>query len=232
MLCIADYGQLEYRVIAHYCGKGFLWDCFQNGIDPHKVTMEAENLERANAKSANFMAIYGGGVRKAEVILGSGSEAAKAFMSRQRETFTCEQKLMRDIKTAAKQRGWVKNWFGFKRWLPDAMLVCPTHRRHEYGCDTCSSISRAERQAANMVIQGTGAGIVKRAMLLWHTECRHLGDMILQVHDEIGLRVTESKAEEAARALEWCMLEAPKRAGIKVAMEVDAKIVSNWAEAK
>lgn len=233
-IIVADYGQLEYRVGADYCKKGYLWECFQKGIDPHGATMEIYSIPRDSAKSFNFCGYYGGGPAKLASIIDCSLAEGKDIHARLMDQFSEEQLLMKRIKKAVRERGWVKSKTGFKRWLPDALLRC--HEKHgranpRWDCDTCFRISRAERQAANHVIQSTGAGITKRAMLLWHRSKVQGTVLMGQVHDELLVQAWEDE-EHAARYLEQCMVQAARDVGLVVPMSVDAGIGDSWATAK
>lgn len=235
-MVVADYGQLEYRIGAHYCGKGYLWDIFKAGGDPHQMTMDKFGFDRDTAKTVNFKGFYSGSMWGNREQLGMDKKQVREFQRELDETFSEERKLFRKIESLAESRGWVKTFFGFKRWLPDAKLHCYAagDRGHnKYECDTCSRKAQAFRQAGNMVIQGTGAGVTKRAMLWWHDNYEAPHTRLLgQVHDELIVRAVEPAALEAAHDLEFSMVNASLRSEIRVPMAVEAGIGDSWGEAK
>lgn len=234
-LVVADYSSLEYRIGAHYAGKGYLWDCYQNDVDPHGATMQAYGVDRPTAKKLNFAGFYGGGIGQYTNILHVDRAEAKDIKADVDERFRHERKVMDAIQEAAVRRGWVKNWFGFKRWLPDAQKVCHRAGRghNQWECETCSAIARAKRQASNMVMQSTGGSLTKRAMLAWRSKHNSVTAAILvQVHDEIVIRAAELSAGYIASELPRVMMQVGVDAGIKVPLVAEANIGDNWAEAK
>lgn len=94
--------------------------------------------------------------------------------------------------------------------------------------------SRAERQASNVPIQGTAADVVKTAMIRCHKadlrkrfDCR----MLLQVHDELVFQCPEETAEEAAAVIRDCM-EHAFPTDFQVPLGISLGIANNWSEAK
>lgn len=241
-LVVADYGQLEYRVGAHYTKQGYLYDCFKNGIDPHGVTQQKFahiNMDRAGAKRLNFKGFYGGSMMN-ESHLGLDKDGLWELQKELEETFRHERDMFKRIDQAVIARGYVRNLFGFRRYLPKAQLVCSIRHNKDnskYDCPVCSAQAGAIRQARNAVIQGTGAGITKRAMKMFLDELRAKKlvpavKLLGQVHDEILAEAEDGFEGAAKEILEHSMLRAASESGIQIPMAVEAKIGNSWGDCK
>ncbi|MBQ1580818.1 MAG: DNA polymerase I, partial [Firmicutes bacterium] len=89
-----------------------------------------------------------------------------------------------------------------------------------------------ERLAMNTPIQGTAADIIKLAMIRTEEALRKQcpeAELILQIHDELILRVPKAKEEEAKRILRESMENA---ACLAVKLDVDLNVGQNWYELK
>jgi DNA polymerase-1 len=96
---------------------------------------------------------------------------------------------------------------------------------------------KAERQAINAYIQGFASYITKLAMLDMHLRISsYPAQMVLQVHDEIIVRVEESYAEEVLGIVTDSMTGITNAEGSPILGEipliVSSKIGYSWAEAK
>ena len=83
----------------------------------------------------------------------------------------------------------------------------------------------------NSPIQGTGADIIKEALVILikeieDTDCKIVGC----VHDEIILEVPESSAERAATILTCVMEQAGSKYLKSIPIVVDVRITDNWSE--
>ena len=90
----------------------------------------------------------------------------------------------------------------------------------------------AERQAMNSPIQGSAADIIKLAMLKVEQDLINGGyksRMVLQVHDELVLEISEPELEAVTDLVKHGMEDV---AQMKVPLKVDIKCGKNWAEAK
>lgn len=121
--------------------------------------------------------------------------------------------------------GFVQTYLGRYRRLEDI-----DHRQYQFR-------GHAEREATNVVIQGTAADLAKGAMLRveGNKELNLMGvELLNQVHDELVLEAPEEHAEEALAIVEECMLH-PFVEGedpLCVPIPIDGKICDNWSEAK
>lgn len=92
----------------------------------------------------------------------------------------------------------------------------------------------AERQAVNMVIQGSAADVVRLAMINIHAiglDKRYGCKMLLQVHDELLFECPEENVQAAFEEIKEQMMH-PFLTDLAVPLTVSGHIVDNWAEAK
>ena len=127
---------------------------------------------------------------------------------------------MEDIVAKAREQGYVSTLMGRRRYLPDI--------RHS----NFNLRSFAERTAINTPIQGTAADIMKKAMIdvaqaLEAAGCR--SRILLQVHDELVLEVTEEEKEQVAALVQTAMQNAVR---MEIPLLADVNFGKNWAETK
>lgn len=192
---VADYSQIEIRVLAWLSGDMNLLEAFKNGEDIHArtarflfaentVDREGEDIkwwksypeQRRIAKTVNFWVIYGiTGFGLSKTLNCSPWEAdiyIKAFY----EKYPWVRAYYDHILEDARKNGYVETAFGRRRYIPWVNDANKTIR------------SIAEREAINMPIQWTAADMIKLAMCDIDAKIRDrslLGKMILQVHDEL-----------------------------------------------
>ena len=88
----------------------------------------------------------------------------------------------------------------------------------------------AERAAINMPIQGTSAGIIKRAMIHLQPELEPLqAKLLLQVHDELVLEVAEDRVAEVSAVVKRVMEDAFP---LSVPLGVGVGVGATWYDAK
>jgi len=122
------------------------------------------------------------------------------------------------MKIFAKQKGFVTTLFYRRRYLPKIYSV-NSQERH-FG----------ERQAQNSPIQGSGADIIKLAMIAIYAKLKPLkSSMILQVHDELIFEVDELELKQVIEIVRDCMEQVSR---LKVPLVVDIGVGTNWFEAK
>ena len=246
-LLVADYSQLELRILAHVSKCESMIKNLNAGGDYHSQTavemfpeiasalnsgeitigdIKAKySTQRAQAKTLNFSIVYGKSVKSlAEDLLVSVTEAADLLESWFRSkpevrAWNCA------VVEKAKETGFAYSILGRPRVLPhifDPRLG-----------------NKSARAAANHCIQGSAADIALCAMLRVKDDdrLRDLGfKMVLQVHDEFILEGPEEHAEVAKSILKELM-ENPfsfidENYKFRVPMLVDAGIGKSWAEAK
>lgn len=227
-LMVADYDQIELRVMAMFSKDENMMDIFVNNRDIHagaaalifnKPIEEVTDEERQLGKGANFLTAYGGGYGKLARITGLSEDRAKYIINRYYQEFSGLTSWKRHVISQGKAYGYVKTLSGRRRRLPDL----------KSGNDELRS--RAERQAVNAVVQGSAADICKRAMIsianeLQGTDCR----MLVQVHDEIVAAVPEDQWEALMPRFVSAMGDGVVLRGVP--LKVSCHVAHNWSEAK
>jgi DNA polymerase I-like protein with 3'-5' exonuclease and polymerase domains len=232
-LVVADFGQIELVVLAHYLGRGKLYEGFHAGIDPHRMTAailnrkdpeEVTKDERQLAKTINFAIVYGAGLNKVATTAKIDKKYAKTVLAQHRkefpEIYTFRDKVISVCKSRRPPH--ITTLAGRRRRLPAIFSSDDGMRQY------------TERQAFNSVIQGGAADLQKIAMVRVDQDPR-MGDdisIILTVHDEIVLSAPQEKAEVAADILRDAMTGEGIQNLIRVPLSVDIHVCDRWSEAK
>lgn len=242
-LLVADYGQMELRILASYIGYGGLFDGFQAGIDAHTQTaalvfeVEVDKVEkwmRSAAKTLNFAIVYGAGPDKVANMLGMTLEEAKELLANHRKAFPEIYKFKAAVIRAAK-----------KREIPHIKTILGRVRRvwdlHVDDPDMKWKVWRAERQLFNSLIQGSLGDIIKLAMVRLHKLLKEDAEsnpgkeikLILSVHDELVLTCPDDRVSVGSALLKEAMLGSEIQDLIHVPLDVgDVAVVDRWSEAK
>ena len=196
---VADYSQIELRVLAHMSGDPFLVEAFQKGSDIHTATAarvwgleEAEVTAdlRRTAKMINFGLLYGMEAFGLADRLGITREEAQEHMNAYFSQFVDVKEFMASVVTLARNQGYTTTLFGRRRYLPE--LKSDNYRIRQMG----------ERMALNAPVQGTAADIIKKAMIDLDAGLRSEGlasTLILQIHDELILECTLDELDVAEK---------------------------------
>jgi DNA polymerase-1 len=228
-LLVADYNQIELRVIAHLAEDPGLIQAFTSGQDIHTATSvrifgvepdKVTHAQRSKAKMVSYGLAYGmeayGLSQRLNIPVDEASEILKAYFA----AFPNVKAYMERTVEEARQRGYTETLFGRRRQIPE--LSSSNFRIRQAG----------ERQAMNAGIQGLAADIFKVALVRLDAALESEGlqsRLILQVHDEVILEVPPDEHERAS----GLTLEAMRGAAdLRVPLEVNLAWGDNWAEAK
>ncbi|QJA06978.1 DNA polymerase I [Thermosulfurimonas marina] len=229
VLLSADYSQIELRLLAHFSGDENLRRAFAEGRDIHAATAaeifgvspkEVTPEMRRLAKVINFGLAYGMSAYGLSKELGIDYKQAQAFMERYFERYPGVRRWREEVVEEARKRGYVTTLLKRRRPIPG--LAAPERPVREF----------AERTAINTPIQGSGADLIKLAMLKVDRRLRAEGlkaRLILQVHDELLLEVPE---EELKQTQEIVREEMEGVYPLSVPLKVNLAWGRNWAEAK
>ena len=233
-----DYSQIELRLAAILSGDKKFIEIFKNGEDVHTaVAAEVFNVARdkvtkdmrRQAKVINFGILYGMGVNSLRSALSEGGtpisrEEAQSFFDEYFSGFYELARYLDEVRTAAHTQGFTETLFGRRRYHEAIRSNIPYIR------------AAAERMAINAPLQGTGADIVKLAMVRIdeYLKAEKLDkdvSLILQVHDELVYEVKESLVKTVAPKIKEIMehvIDGKDARGVPIVAE--ASVGDNWGE--
>ena len=223
-LVVADYSQIEPRIIASFSQDPVMMENYMTGGDIYTTIGDTMGVDRKAGKVLVLAISYGVGPDKIAASVGCTVKEAKDLLNRFEAKFASIAQYKAKVIRMAKQAGpipFVETMFGRRRYIPDL-------KSSEFGL-----LGRAERQAFNTMIQGSAADLMKLALVRAHSCFVNEPDinLILTVHDELVTISPENKANEVAEAIRASM-EGIKLSNITVPLIADVKIVDKWGEAK
>jgi DNA polymerase-1 len=228
-LLVADYSQIELRLLAHLSGDPVLVEAFRKGEDIHTRTAcevfgvapaDVTPEMRRNAKAVNFGIVYGQTPFGLSMQLGIPRQQAELYILNYFERYRGVKNFIDETIQQVRRSGVAKTMFGRERPIPDMNSRNPNARGF------------AERTAVNTPLQGAAADLIKLAMVRIDRRLREEGwktRMLLQVHDEL---VLESPPEEAERAQVVVKHEMENVRKLEVPLVVETGIGENWRDAK
>jgi DNA polymerase I len=228
-LLVADYAQIEFRVLAHLAGDEALVAAFLGGEDVHATVAgmvwglppdQVDRDLRARVKMVTYGLAYGLSAYGLAQGIGIPPDEARALMDAYFERFGKVKAYLDATVTQARRDGYTSTILGRRRYLPD--LASDSRQRRQM----------AERMALNAPIQGSAADLIKMAMVAVDramTEEGLASRMVLQVHDELVFEVAPGEGERLA---ELVRREMEGVYQLKVPLEVSMATGRSWAEAQ
>ena len=219
-LIVADYSQIEPRIIASFSNDRTMVDAYRNGEDIYTAIGNTMGVDRKAGKVLVLSLAYGVGPDKIAREIGCSLTEARELLDTFTAKFPAVGRYKRAVIADARRRSpipYVSTILKRRRYLPDLRSKEQWKR------------SRSERQAFNTVIQGSAADLIKVAMVRARNLIPDGSSMILTVHDEIVTVAPDHLAEETASAIREAM-EGVK--ALSIPMLADVKIVQKWGEAK
>jgi len=226
-LVVADYSQIELRILADISKDKAFIDAFRSGADFHAATaaqifgINADAVtpdQRSFAKRLNFGVVYGIGVQRFAKMTGLSESQA-------------EDTLRRYFATYPRMDDWLRTQAKAALAERTARTLTGRIARLRFNENDRAEVGAAQRYAKNMPIQGTSADILKRALRLLHDDIQGTSAMLVNiVHDEIIVETDASEAEETARKLEDSMLKAGREFLKDVPVKVDLSISDEWSK--
>jgi len=228
-LLVADYNQIELRIIAHLAEDPGLIEAFRSGADVHTTTAarifgvepDAVDLgQRSKAKMVSYGLAYGmeafGLAQRLRIPVDEAAEILAAYFV----AFPTVKAYMERTVAEARERGYTETLFGRRRQIPE--LSAQNFRVRQAG----------ERQAMNAGIQGLAADIFKVALVRLDGEIESRGlesRLVLQVHDEVLLEVPPNEEAVAEQATRDAMTGACE---LCVGLDVNLAWGTSWEGAK
>jgi DNA polymerase I len=225
-LVVADYSQIELRILAHLSGDEALADAFATDTDIHAATAgkvfglppdQVDAELRRRAKVVNYGLAYGMNAYGLASRLGIAPDEAQEFIDAYFAGFPrIKEFLDRQVARAAAD-GFTATILGRRRYLPE--LQSPNPRIRDLG----------RRMALNAPIQGSAADVMKLAMIRVDAALETLpATMVLTVHDEL---VFEAEADAADRVAEAARKEMESAFELSVPLRVDIGTGRDWSTA-
>lgn len=232
-LMMADYSQIELRILAHFCQDETLQKVFAEDKDIHTAVAaqvyqvpiaEVDKDMRRRAKVINFGIIYGQSSFGLSKELGISREEAEEFIDAYYKKYASVDEFMNEVLAKARTNRYVST------------VLC--RRREVEGVRSLQKISAsrfrnsAERIAVNTVIQGSAADLIKLAMIRVQralAESEIQAALLLQIHDELVLEVHPDAVESLAKLVREQMTQAFQ---LNVPLKVDIEVGDNWGNAQ
>ena len=227
VLVIADYSQVELRILAEVSGDPAFVEAFRRGDDLHRVTAatmygvameEVTKDQRSDAKRINFGLMYGRGARSLSAQLGTDEDRGRELID---EYFSNYPKVQRFLQSTA------------NRAARDRTLRTLAGRLRKFGPASTALDDRGamRREAMNYPIQGASADIAKLALVYIREELRGLDARLVNcIHDEFVVECAESLAPEVEEKTGAAMVRAGEEILSEVPVEVEVTTSPEWSK--
>ena len=209
-----DASGLELRMLAHYMKdndyvRTVCEGSSKDGTDVHTVNQRAAGLaSRDNAKTFIYAFLYGAGDAKiGSIVGGSARDGTKLKAKFLAQTPALAKLLERVSKQAVK--GWVPGLDGRRIWV------------------------RSEHAALNSLLQGAGAVVMKKALVLFDDKVKAnkwTVKYVANVHDEFQLECPKEIADIVGSAARMAIIEAGEHYKLRCPLDGEYKIGNNWRE--
>jgi DNA polymerase I-like protein with 3'-5' exonuclease and polymerase domains len=226
ILVIADYSQIELRILAEVSEDPEFVRAFNEGEDLHRLTAstmfgvplgDVTKEQRTDAKRINFGLMYGRGAKSLSAQLGEDEDHARKLIDEYFANYPKVQKFLNETADKA---------------IKDGTLRTLANRVRKFRAT--SGLSNRERgslrrEAMNYPIQGSSADIAKLALIYIHEELLDLDARLINtIHDEFVVECREDLAEEVSEKMKSAMVKAGEDLLEKVPVEVEAMVSGEW----
>jgi len=209
-----DASGLELRMLAHYMEdkdyvKTVTEGSSKDGTDVHTVNQKAAGLQtRDQAKTFIYAFLYGAGAKKIGSIVGgsytSGQKLIDSFLEGTPALLS-----LRDKVSSWAGKGYVHGLDGRKIWV------------------------RYEHAALNSLLQGAGAIVMKKALVLFDKKVKENKwnvKLVANVHDEIQFECSKDIADSVGKACVESIRGAGVAYNLLCPLDGEYKIGRNWRE--
>jgi DNA polymerase I-like protein with 3'-5' exonuclease and polymerase domains len=224
-LIVADYSQIELRILAEFSKDENFISSFESGVDFHAAAaarvfnIDPEQVtsdQRSFAKRLNFGVVYGIGAQRFAQMTGVSTREAENIL---RKYFSTHRGL----------DAWLRNAGESAVGEGRARTASGRLAKFRFEQDDRQQIASTRRNGKNLPIQGTSADILKRALRLLHNAIKGTSAKLVNiVHDEIIVETDVAEAEETAAKVEKAMLDAAREYITLVPVLVDIRIGNAW----
>ncbi len=226
-LIIADYSQIELRILAEFSRDQNFIGAFRSGVDFHAAAaaqvfnIAAEDVtseQRSFAKRLNFGVVYGIGAQRFATLSGVSNSQAENILRKYFSTHPGLDAWLREAANKAVSEGMARTASG-------------RLAKFRFEQDNREQIASTMRYGKNLPIQGTSADILKRSLRLLHDAIKGTSARLVNiVHDEIIVEVEATEADRAAELVESAMSEAAREYLKEVPVVVDVAVTDAWTK--
>jgi len=196
---VLDYSQHELRIFAHYEGDVLMRAYQENPhLDFHQLATDAVNrasygnYERRMIKNLDFAILYGAGVGKMALMMGTDVATARRARSAWYQALPSARALDTELKARARAGEPITTWGGRVYYVEKPKYKDGRLMTFEY-------------KLLNTLIQGSAADCTKEAMVRYHESRERRGQMLLTVHDELVVTCAAKDAPREAALLKDVM---------------------------
>jgi DNA polymerase I-like protein with 3'-5' exonuclease and polymerase domains len=224
-LVIADYSQIEMRILADMANDEALLAAFHSGVDLHRATAsqmlgippaDISPQQREGAKGLNYGLVYGMGAERLADRIRVKVQEAEALMNRYFAAYSGVARWLQNAADTAVRERAARTASG-RLWK---FSLDPSDR---------SQLAALRRVGKNAPIQGTASDIFKRAMRLLDDTLLGLDARIINsIHDELVIECDAAIAEEVREIVRHEMIAGAKEFLLRVPVEVEAVISDAW----
>jgi DNA polymerase I-like protein with 3'-5' exonuclease and polymerase domains len=209
-----DASGLELRMLAHYMKddgyvKTVTEGSSKDGTDVHTQNQKAAGLEtRDQAKTFIYAFLYGAGPAKIGSIVGGNAKAGEKLINAFLKNTPALQRLRNTVSKYA-GKGFVPGLDGRKIWV------------------------RSEHAALNSLLQGAGAIVMKKALVLFYDKTKVNKwpvKLVANVHDEFQLEVPKEYATIVGEAAKASIVEAGEYYKLRCPLDGEYKVGANWRQ--
>lgn len=209
-----DASGLELRMLAHYMkDKDYVTAVVsgssKDGTDIHTKNQKAAGLQtRDQAKTFIYAFLYGAGATKIGSIVGGGSKEGQKLIDAFLKA-TPSLKSLRDRVSQLAGKGYVPGLDGRKIWV------------------------RSEHAALNSLLQGAGAIVMKKALVLFNDKIKAKKwpvKFVANVHDEFQFECHPDIAELAGKAAKQSIIDAGTHFNLRCPLDGEYKIGRSWRD--
>ena len=240
-LWTADYSQIELRLLAHLSGDKELCLAYHQNEDIHTRVAaalhgvsagEVTPAMRRVAKTVNFGVVYGISAHGLADRLGIARGEAEKFIEGYFHKYPGVLDYQERVLAEARQLGFVQTILGRRRRIEGVRPKSTFWQRNQ-----------PEREAINMVVQGSAADLIKMAMIglenhlsgqtnnRENSEYRGKARLLMQIHDELVLEAPPEERPELAAIIQSEMVTKPQIAlRLAVPLAIDLGYGPNWVD--
>jgi DNA polymerase I-like protein with 3'-5' exonuclease and polymerase domains len=209
-----DASGLELRMLAHYMKdenyvRTVTEGSSKDGTDVHTVNQRAAGLAtRDNAKTFIYAFLYGAGDAKIGSIVGGSARDGAILKDKFLKQTPALARLLSTVSKYA-PKGFVPGLDGRKIWV------------------------RSEHAALNSLLQGAGAIVMKKALVIFHDKIKKNKwpvKLVANVHDEFQFEVPKQLAQVTGEAARQSIIEAGLYFNLRCPLDGEYKYGRNWRE--